>query len=55
MKEYKDFLEFYNKSLELSKIAKNTINNSKGAILYARKSFNMNCTRKSGHVFNVMC
>ena len=42
MKEYKDFLEFYNKSLELSKIAKNTINNSKGAILYARKSFNKN-------------
>ena len=40
MKEIKDFQEFYNKSLELSKVAKNTINNSKDAILFARKSFN---------------
>jgi len=42
MKEFKDFQEFYNKSLELSKIAKNKVNNLKDAILFARKNFNKN-------------
>ena len=40
MKEYKDFQEFYNKSLELTKLALNKTLNKKEAILYARKNFN---------------
>ena len=42
MKEFKVFPVFYNKSLELSKIAKSKVTNSKDAILFARKSFNKN-------------
>ena len=40
MKEYKDFQEFYNKSLELTKFALSKCANKKEAILYARKNFN---------------
>ena len=40
MKEYKDFQEFYNKSLELTKFALRKCTNKKEAILYARKNFN---------------
>ncbi len=40
MKEYKDFQEFYNKSLELTKFALSKTLNKKDAILYARKNFN---------------
>jgi len=40
MKEFKDFQEFYNKSLELTKIALSKCANKKEAILYARKNFN---------------
>lgn len=39
MKEYKDFKDFYYKSFELAKIATNKINNSKGAIIFARNHF----------------
>jgi len=40
MKEFKDFQEFYNKSLELTKFALSKCANKKEAILYARKNFN---------------
>ena len=40
MKEYRDFREFYNKSLELTKLALSRTLNKKDAILYARKNFN---------------
>ena len=40
MKEYKDFEEFYNRSLELTKLALSKTLNKKEAILYARKNFN---------------
>ena len=40
MKEYKDFQEFYNKSVELTKFALSKCANKKEAILYARKNFN---------------
>ena len=40
MEEYKDFQEFYNKSLELTKLALSKTLNKKEAILYARKNFN---------------
>jgi len=40
MKEYKDFQEFYNKSLELTKLALSKTLNKKEAILYTRKNFN---------------
>ena len=40
MKEFKDFREFYNKSLELTKLALSKTLNTKDAILYARKNFN---------------
>ena len=38
MKEFGNFQEFYNKSFELAKITKNKIDNSKDAIIYARKN-----------------
>jgi len=40
MKEFKDFQEFYNKSVELTKFALSKCANKKEAILYARKNFN---------------
>ena len=40
MKEFKDFQEFYNKSLELTQFALSKCANKKEAILYARKNFN---------------
>ena len=40
MKEFKDFQEFYNKSIELTKIALSKCANKKEAILYSRKNFN---------------
>ena len=40
MKEFKDFQEFYNKSLELTKLALSKTLNKKEAILYARRNFN---------------
>jgi hypothetical protein len=40
MKKYRDFREFYNKSLELTKLALSKTLNTKDAILYARKNFN---------------
>ena len=40
MKQYKDFQEFYNKSIELTKFALSKCTNKKEAILYARKNFN---------------
>ena len=40
MKEYKDFQEFYNKSIELTKFALSKCADKKEAILYARKNFN---------------
>ena len=39
MKEFKSLEEIYNKSFELAKIATSKINNSKNAILFARKNF----------------
>ena len=40
MKEFNSFKEIYDKSFELVKIATSKINNSKDAIIFARKNFN---------------